>query len=370
MAVFGPDHFIGPHGKRADQQRVTAVSVGAVFCVVQVSKKRSFLGRCGMKAVCIAKTGGPEVMRLKNMPLPEPDAGEVRVRLSYAGVNFIDVYIRNGYYERPLPLTLGMEGAGIVDAVGDGVIEFKPGDRVAYAGHPGSYAEYSLVKVQELIPLPEDISLQEGAAFPLQGMTAHYLTHDFYRIRKGDTVLVHAAAGGVGLQTVQWLKHMGARVIATVSTTEKAKVASMAGADDVILYTKEDFVAETLDITDGNGADYIIDGVGKTTFMGDLEAVKVRGHVCLFGAASGAADPLGPYALMPKSITVSGGSLFNFIRTREELLHRAHDVIDGMREGWLNIRIEHAFMLKEAAHAHRLLQSRGTTGKLLLKTGV
>jgi NADPH2:quinone reductase len=224
-----------------------------------------------------------------------------------------------------------------------------------------------VVKASQLIPLPKEVSFEEGAAFPLQGMTAHYLLNEYYRIKPGDSVLVHAAAGGVGLLVVQWAKHIGARVIGTVSTEEKAKIARQGGADDIILYTKEDFVAETKKLTGGKGADYIIDGIGKSTFTKDLEAVRMHGHICLFGSASGPAEPLAPNLLMARSVTVSGGSLFNYVNTREELLGRARSVLNGMREGWLKLRIYKVLPLEQAAEAHRLLEGRQTTGKVILK---
>jgi len=320
-----------------------------------------------MKAIRISKTGDPSVLEIKDVPKPVPGTGEALICLKTAGLNFIDIYFRKGIYPSALPFTPGVEGAGVVEAVGDGVSEIKPGDRVAYAGHRGSYAEYNVVKASQLIPLPKKVSFEEGAAFPLQGMTAHYLLHEYYRIKPGDSILVHAAAGGVGLLLVQWAKHKGARVIGTVSTEEKAKIARQAGADDIILYTKEDFVAETKKLTSGKGADYIIDGVGQSTFTKDLEAVRTRGHICVFGSSSGPAEAIAPNSLMARSVTVSGGSLFNYIGNREELLGRARSVLNGMREGWLKLRIDKVLPLEQAAEAHRLLEGRQTTGKVILK---
>jgi NADPH2:quinone reductase len=320
-----------------------------------------------MKAICVSETGDASVLKFQDIPQPIPGKGEAGIRIKYAGVNFIDTYIRSGYYKRPLPLTLGMEASGIVESVGEGVDEVGVGDRVAYAGYLGAYAEYSIVKAEHLIPLPQDISFEKGAAFPLQGMTAHYLTHEFHRIIATDTVLIHAAAGGVGLNLVQWVKHMGAKVIGTVSTLEKAVIAREAGADDIILYTMEDFVEQVMQLTDGKGVDYIIDGVGKTTFMKDLEAVRVRGHVCLFGSSSGACGPMVPNSLMPRAVTVSGGTLWSFMATRDELLRRADDVIEGIRDGWLKINIGSIYDLQDAAQAHRALEGRKTHGKILLK---
>jgi NADPH2:quinone reductase len=261
-----------------------------------------------MKAIQVTKTGDASVLELKELPTPSLGSGEALVRLKAAGLNFIDIYIRTGRYERPLPHTPGLEGAGIVEAVSPDVTEVKVGDRVAYTGQMGSYAEYNVVKANQLIPLPDGISFEQGAAFPLQGMTAQYLLHEFYKINPGDFVLVHAAAGGVGRLLVQWAKHLGAKVIGTVSTEDKAKIAKEAGADHVILYTQQDFVTETNKITNNKGVDYIIDGVGKTTFTKDLDAVKLRGCISLFGSASGPADPFPPNSLQAKSITLSGGT--------------------------------------------------------------
>ena len=322
-----------------------------------------------MRAMRVTKTGDPSVLQLQDIPQPKPGAGEVLVRLRAAGVNFADTYMRGGAVPVPLPFTPGIEGAGTVEAVGDGVTEVKPGDRVAYAGRAqGSYAEYDVLKAAQLAPLPNEISFDDGAAAILQGMTAHYLLHGFYPVQRGSTVLVHAAAGGMGLILVQWIKHLGATAIGTVSTEEKARIAREAGADHVILYTKQDFAEEVKKLTGGKGVDYVIDGVGKTTFTKNLDALRNRGWATVFGMASGPADPVVPNSLMMKSLTISGGALFNFIVTREELLQRAGDVFKGLREGWLKLRISHTFPLEQAAEAHRLLQGRQTVGKLILKT--
>ena len=319
-----------------------------------------------MKAIRVQEYGGPAVLRLEEVPTPTPGPGQVLVRLAKAGVNFVDIYQRRGGYPVPLPYIPGREGAGVVEASGEGVTTIKAGDRVAYTGQPGAYAEASVVPAESLIPLPPDLSFEQGAAFPLQGMTAHYLLHEFRRLKRGDTVLIHAAAGGMGLLLVQWARHLGARVIGTVSTEEKAKAAREAGADEVILYTRQDFVGESKRLTNGHGADLIIDGVGKTTFPGNLEAVALRGQVVVFGAASGPADPIVPNALMARSITLSGGSLGNYLLTREELLRRASDVLEGIRAGWLRLHIGRVFPLAQAAEAHRLLEGRQTIGKVLL----
>jgi len=319
-----------------------------------------------MKAIRLQEYGGPAVLRFEEVPAPTPGPGQALVRLVMAGVNFVDIYRRRGGYPVPLPYIPGREGAGVVEAVGEGVATVKPGDRVAFAGQPGGYAEATAVPADSLIPLPADLSFEQGAAFPLQGMTAHYLLHEFRRPKPGDIVLIHAAAGGMGLLLVQWARHLGARVLGTVSTEEKSMVAREAGANEVILYTRADFVAETKRLTNGRGADLIIDGVGKTTFPGNLEAVALRGHIVIFGAASGPAEPIVPNALMARSITVSGGSLGNYLLTREELLRRAGDVVAGIRAGWLRLRIAKVLSLAQAAEAHRLLEGRHAIGKLLL----
>jgi NADPH2:quinone reductase len=319
-----------------------------------------------MKAIRVNQFGGPEVLHLEEIETPTPGPGEARVRLRAAGVNFVDVYQRRGNYPVPLPCTPGREGAGVVDAVGPGVSEVRVGDRVAYSGIPGSYAEASVVPADRVLPLPDDLSFEQGAAFPLQGMTAHYLIHEYRRPEPGGTVLIHAAAGGMGLLLVQWAKHLGARVLGTVSTQEKARAAREAGADEVILYTQQNFVTEVQRLSAGRGVDLIIDGVGKSTFAGNLEAAAVRGHVVIFGAASGPADPVVPNALMPRSLTISGGNLGNYTRTREELLRRAQDVVEGIRAGWLRLNVGQVLPLTEAAEAHRLLEGRHSTGKIVL----
>jgi len=323
-----------------------------------------------MKAMRITTAGAPSVLQLQDIAQPKPGPGEALVRVGAAGVNFADTYMRSGAVPVPLPFTPGIEGSGTVEAVGDGVSEVKPGDRVAWAGRGlGSYAEYDVMKAAQLAPLPKEASFEDGAAVILQGMTAHYLLHEFYRVQRGSTVLVHAAAGGMGLILVQWLKHLGAVAIGTVSTEEKAKIAREAGADHVIVYTKQDFAEEAKKLTGGKGVHYVIDGVGKTTFTKNLDALRHRGWATVFGMASGPAEPLAPNSLMTKSITISGGALFNYIVTRDELLGRARDVFAGLREGWLKLRIDRALPLAQAAEAHRLLEGRQTTGKLILKTG-
>jgi NADPH:quinone reductase len=273
-------------------------------------------GKKAMKAIRIEEYGGPETLRLRNLELPDPGPGEAHVTFRAAGPNFVDVSLRRGEYPSSLPFTPGYDGAGIIDAVGEGVKEFKPGNRVAYTGHLGTYAEASVVPASKLIPLPDDLSFEQGAAFPQQGMTAHYLIHEYHLPKPGDTVLIHAAAGGLGLLLVQWAKHLGARVIGTVSTEAKAQAARAAGADEVILYTRQDFVAETKRLTHDLGADLIIDGVGKATFTGNLEAVAVRGHVVIHGFANGLPDPIQPLSLIWRGISISGGMLGHFTHAR------------------------------------------------------
>jgi NADPH:quinone reductase len=321
------------------------------------------------KAIVIEQYGGPEVLKLKEVELEEPGQGQALVRIANAGVNFVDIYQRRGTYTRKLPFVPGLEAAGVVEAIGEGVTNVKMGDRVAYTGQPGSYAEANVVQAESLIPLPLDFSFEQGAAFPLQGMTAHYLIHEFRKPKEEDVVLIHAAAGGMGLLLVQWARHLGARVIGTVSNEEKARAARQAGATDIILYTQQNFVMETKRLTNGHGADLIIDGVGKATFTGNLDAAALRGHILIFGAASGPADPILPNALMVRSLSVSGGSLQNYLLTRDELLGRASDVMEGIRNGWLSLRIFRVLPLAEASEAHRLLENRQTIGKVLLATG-
>lgn len=319
-----------------------------------------------MKVVRVTQFGGPEVLKLAETTIGQPGKGQALIRIEAAGINFIDVYQRRGTYPVELPYIPGLEASGVVETVGEGVTNVKPGDRVAYVHEPGSYAEKNLAVAEHLIPLPPELSFEQGAAFPLQGMTAHYLLHEFRKVKADDVVLIHAAAGGMGLLLVQWAKHLGARVLGTVSTEEKARIAKEAGADEVIIYTKQDFVAEVNRLTHAHGADLIIDGVGKTTFPGNLEAAALRGNIVIFGAASGLADPISPNILMKRSLTVSGGTLFNYILSRQELMERANAVIEGIKEGWLQLRIDQVFPLEKAAEAHQKLESRNTAGKVLL----
>jgi NADPH2:quinone reductase len=324
-----------------------------------------------VKAIRVTKFGDPSVLQLEDIAKPSPGPREALIRVHAAGVNYADIYSRSGTARLPIPFpfTPGSEGAGTVESVGEDVTEVNPGDRVAYATRRiGSYAEYHTVSVGQLAPLPNKVSFEEGAAAILQGLTAHYLLSEFYPIKPGSTVLVHAAAGGMGLLLVQWLKHLGAVAIGTVSTEEKARAAREAGADHVILYTKQDFAEEAKKLTGGKGVDYIIDGVGKTTFAKNYDALRNRGWATVFGMASGPAEPVSPNALMTKSLTISGGALFNYMATRDEMLGRSRDVFNAFREGWLKLRIDRRFPLEQAAEAHRLLEGRQTIGKLILKT--
>jgi NADPH:quinone reductase len=321
-----------------------------------------------MKVIMVSSYGDASVLKLsETVPKPTPGIGQALVRIHAAGVNFVDVYQRRGTYPVTLPFIPGLEASGVVEALGDKLSGLKIGTQVAYTGHLGSYSEYTVIDADRLIRLPDGLSVEQGAAFPLQGMTAHYLIHEFRKPKTGDTVLIHAAAGGVGLLLVQWAKHLGATVIGTVSTEEKAHIAKEAGADHVILYSKQDFVSETKRITKGRGVELILDGVAKTTFTGDLEAVALHGHIVVFGSASGPAEPLMPNSLGAKSISVSGGSLVNFITTREDLVRRSTDVLNAIKEGWLKLRIDYVLSLAEADKAHRMLEGRQTVGKIVLR---
>lgn len=320
-----------------------------------------------MKAIQVKQTGGPEVMELVDLPVPEPKANEAVVKLTASGVNFIDVYHREGRYKVPLPFTPGQEGAGVVVSVGADVRSVKSGDRVAWSHLLGSYAEYEAVAADRLVPIPAGVSEQQAAATMLQGMTAHYLSHDTYPLKRGETALVHAAAGGVGLLLVQMAHHIGARVIATVSTEEKAKLAREAGADEIILYLQTDFEAETKRLMSGKGVDVVYDSVGKTTFEKGLNILRPRGMMVLFGGSSGAVPPFDPIILTQKgSLFLTRPSLGNYIGTREELLARSGAVFGMIGSGKLKLRIEHTYPLAEAQRAHRELEGRKTTGKLLL----
>jgi NADPH:quinone reductase len=322
-----------------------------------------------VRAIRVERHGGPEALELKEIAsVGKPGTGQAVVRVVAAGVNFMDVGHRRGNYPRAVPFTPGAEGSGVVEAVGEGVTCVEVSDRVAFAYQSGAYAEAILVDANQLIPLPDDFTFEQGAAFPLQGMTAHYMIHEFRKPKMGEFVLVHAAAGGVGGLLVQWARHLGAVVIGTVSNKEKAQTAQQLGAEHVIIYTEQDFAAETKRITGGHGMDLILDGVGQSTFKGNLDSIAVRGHIVLFGASSGPPDPIAPYALMPRSVSLCGGSL-SHLRTREELLSRATDVIAGIRQGWLRLNVGGTFPLEQASEAHQLLENRRAKGKLVLAVG-
>ena len=323
-----------------------------------------------MKAIQIKQTGGPEVMELADLPVPQPKANEAVVKIVAAGVNFIDVYNREGRYKVPLPFVLGQEGAGVVSGVGSDVREVAVGDRVAYTNVLGSYAEYAAVPADRLVKIPDGVSEREAAAAMLQGMTAHYLAHDTYPLKKGETALIHAAAGGVGILLVQMARNIGARVIGTVSSEEKAKLARGAGADEIIFYTQSDFEAETKRLTGGKGVDVVYDSVGKTTFEKGLNVLRPRGMMALFGGSSGAVPPFDPLTLTQKgSLYLTRPSIGHYIITRQELQQRAVAVFGMIREGKLKLRIEHVYPLQQAVQAHRDLEGRKTTGKLLLIPG-
>ncbi len=320
-----------------------------------------------MKAVRVHITGGPEVLQFEEMALPEPKTGEVRVRIHAAGVNYIDTYQRSGLYQVPRPFTLGQEAAGVVDAVGADVTEVQVGERVAYASALGAYAEYALVPAWRLVHVPEEITAHQAAAVMLQGMTAHYLACDTFPLKPGDTALIHAAAGGVGLLLTQIAKLRGARVIGTVSTEDKALLAKQNGADEVILYTETDFEPVVKQLTDGKGVDVVYDSVGKTTFDKSLNCLRPRGLMVLFGASSGPVPPFDPQVLNAKgSLFLTRPLLAHYTANRAELLQRANDLFDWMRAGKLHVRIDRTFPLHAAADAQRALQSRATKGKILL----
>jgi NADPH2:quinone reductase len=320
-----------------------------------------------MHAIRIHEVGGPEVLRYEEVLLPEPDPGHARVRVAAAGVNFIDIYFRTGQYRANLPLILGQEAAGVVDAVGPDVQEVKVGDRVAYAPHQGAYAEYAMVPAWRLVPVPDNVDLKLAAAVMLQGMTAHYLSHSTFPIKRGDTALVHAAAGGVGGLLVQIAKMRGARVIATVSSEEKAREAREAGADDIILYSQVDFAVEAKRLTGGRGVDVVYDSVGKTTFWGSLDSLRPRGYMVLYGQSSGAVEPLDPQVLNAKgSLYLTRPTLGHYVAGRAELLGRADDLFKWIAAGELKVRIAATYPLDETAEAHRFLESREAKGKVLL----
>lgn len=320
-----------------------------------------------MKAVRIEQFGGLEALRIQDIPLPEPGEGEARVKIEVIGVNFLDIYQRIGRYQGSLPFTLGQEAAGIVDAVGPNVMDVRPGDRVAYAMVQGSYAEYTIVPARKLVPIPNSFDASQAVAAMVQGLTAHYLTFSTYALKAGETALVHAAGGGTGGLLVQVAKRRGARVIGTVSTEEKAKLAREAGADEVILYTQTDFEAEVKRLTDNRGVDVVYDSVGKDTFDKSLNCLRRRGYMVLYGASSGAVPPIDPQILNTKgSIYLTRPYIGHYTADRIELLGRMNDLFHWMAAGELKVRIDKAFPLADVAEAHRYLEDRQSKGKVLL----
>jgi NADPH2:quinone reductase len=320
-----------------------------------------------MKAIQVSKTGGPEVLTFVDIPAPQPKPNEVLVKISAAGVNFIDVYLREGRYPSPLPFVSGQEASGVVSEVGAEVKSFHVGDRVAYTSITGADAEFAVVPADRLVHVPDAVTDQQAAAAMLQGMTAHYLVTDTYPLKRGETALIHAAAGGVGNLLVQMAKEIGARVIATAGTPEKVELAREAGADEVILYTQQDFEESTKRLTEGKGVHVVYDGVGKTTFDKDLNVLRPRGYLVLFGGASGAVPPFDLIQLSRKgSLFLTRPTLVNYIATHDELLRRATAVLQMISSGKLKLRIDHIYPLKNAEQAHRDLEARKTTGKVLL----
>jgi NADPH:quinone reductase len=320
-----------------------------------------------MKAIQLTQTGGPEVLKLVDVPTPKPKPNEALVEIKASGVNFADIYFREGRYPAQLPLVLGQEAAGVVVETGSDVKQLKPGDRVAYSGAPGAYAEYAAVPAHVLVKIPEKLDFEQATAVMLQGMTAHYLCRSTYALKRGETALIHAAAGGVGLLLVQMVHQIGARIIATVSSEEKAALARSAGADHVVLYTQSDFEIETKKITGNEGVHVVYDSVGKTTFDKGLNVLRRRGYMVLFGGSSGPVPPIDPIVLSQKgSLFLTRPSLAHYIATREELEWRAGDVLGMVADGKLKLRIAHRYPLSQAQQAHYDLQGRKTTGKLLL----
>jgi NADPH2:quinone reductase len=320
-----------------------------------------------MKQIQISSVGGPEVLKLVDAPKPSPGPKEALVKIAASGVNFIDVYFRIGLYKAELPFTPGNEASGIVEAVGSEVTGLKPGDRVAYAMHRGSYAEYAAVPAATLITLPDTVDLNTAAAAMLQGMTAHYLTHSTYALKPGDKCLVHAAAGGAGRLTVQMAKMLGATVYGTAGSDEKAAIAKEAGADEVIVYTRDDFAAEVKRFTGGKGVDVIYDSVGATTFLKGLDLLRPRGTMALFGQSSGPVAPIDPNILNPKgSLFLTRPTLMHHTLTREELMWRAGDVLNWIGSGKLKLLVDKTYPLADAGQAHRDLEGRKTVGKVLL----
>ncbi|MFP5235783.1 MAG: quinone oxidoreductase family protein [Acidobacteriota bacterium] len=321
-----------------------------------------------MKAIQIRETGGPEVLQLVDLPIPVPGPGQVLIRVEAVGMNFIEIYFRKGQYKATFPLVPGSEAAGTVEECGSGVTGFKPGDVVASTAVLGSYAEYALVAAAQLVKVPEKVTPEQAAAVLLQGMTAHYLAYSTWPLKAGEICLVHAGAGGVGLLLTQMAARIGARVITTVSNEEKAELSREAGASEVILYTKQDFVKEVKRITGGKGVDVVYDSVGKTTFEGSLDCLRPRGLLALFGGSSGAVPPFDLIQLSSKgSLFITRPTLWHYIATREELDWRANEVLGWVADGTLKVRMEHVYSLTDAARAQDDMENRRTTGKILLE---
>lgn len=321
-----------------------------------------------MKAIRVHETGGAEKLVYEDVPVPAPDRGQARVKIHAIGLNFIDIYFRAGLYKTALPFIPGMEAAGTVDTVGENVTAVRPGDRVAYAGTMGAYAPYSLVPASQLVQIPDGIDYRTAAASMLQGMTAHYLARSTYPLRGGETALVHAAAGGVGLLLTQMAHRIGARVIGTVSTDEKAELARNAGADHVLFYGTGDFEQEVKKITGGAGVDVVYDSVGRPTFDKSLNCLKRRGMMVLFGQSGGPVPPMDPNVLNPKgSLYLTRPNMAHYTAAPEELAWRAGDVLRWVGEGTLKIRVHRVYPLREAAQTHLALEARQTAGKVLLE---
>lgn len=320
-----------------------------------------------MKAIRVHEHGDSSKLVYDDLPLPEPKTGEVRVKIAATGLNFVEIYNRKGLYKSPLPMTLGSEFAGTIDKLGDGVTEFKVGDRVTTASGAGAYAEYALVSAERAVAVPQAITIEQAAAVILQGITAHALATSTYPLKSGDTALVHAAAGGVGQLLVQIAKRRGARVIATVSTEEKARIARECGADEVILYTQEDFETETRRLTQGKGVNVVYDSVGKNTFDKSLNCLMPLGYMVLYGQSSGPVDPVNPQILNQKgSLFLTRPSTGPYVPNREALLRRVNDLFDWMASGALKVRIDKTFPLQDARAAQDYMEARKTMGKVLL----
>jgi NADPH2:quinone reductase len=320
-----------------------------------------------MKAVFVNAPGGADQMQYADLPTPQPGKGQALVKIIATGVNFIDVYFRTGLYKAEPPIQLGMEAAGVVEAIGEGVTGLNPGDRVAYAMARGSYAEFAVIPAWQLVPMPDGLDFESAAATMLQGMTAHYLSHSTFPLGSGHTCLVHAAAGGVGLLLTQIAKMLGATVIGTVGTDEKAALAKQAGADHVVVYTRDDFQAAAREFTGGKGVDVVYDSVGASTFMKSLDSLRPRGMMVTYGNASGPVPAIEPLLLNQKgSLFLTRPSLAYYASNREELLWRSGDLFKWIQEGKLKLRVEHKYPLANAAQAHKDLESRKTTGKLIL----